>query len=363
MNRNNVWSKRLLTVVFAVLSSVLLVFGQSESANISSQEKETTPVALFESNSVLKISIYGDFADVMQDRGEDRSYHKGRIIYIDHNGDSISRKIKVKARGNFRRSPDNCKYPPIKVKFGKLKTADSIFQVQKKLKLVTQCQLEDYVLLEYLAYRFYNTLTDDSYRVRLAHITYGDLETKTSYFTRYAFFIEDEKEMATRIGADVYKPNVTQYLLDRNQIVTAAFFQYMIGNDDWFATSKHNMSILEMQDDGALVAIPYDFDWSEFVDATYTKPEGVPGYQLSKRQVYKGLCLDEEEFLAQKALFEGKKEVFINMIKELEDLPKGRMNKAVAHINQFYRVLNRANSLEKIFQAEKCIQVPAQLPQ
>ena len=165
---------------------------------------------LFDRDDILKLTILSDFASLMNDRGEERSYHDGLLYYVNNSNDTIVRKVKIKTRGNFRRDPANCTYPPIMVKFGKLKSADSIFIDQSKLKLVTQCRQENYVLLEYLAYRINNLLTDQSYRIRLAHITYAELESKEPYFTRYAFFIENEKALAQRINAEIYKPNVVQ---------------------------------------------------------------------------------------------------------------------------------------------------------
>jgi hypothetical protein len=163
---------------------------------------------LFESDAILNLTILSNFASIIEDRGEDRSYHKGELYYLNLKGDTIRRKVKLKTRGNFRRDPTNCKYPPIMVKFGKLNTADSIFADQSKLKLVTQCQLENYVLLEYLAYKVYGLLTSYSFRVRLAHITYMDMDTKETYFTRHVFFIENELDMAARVQAEIYKSNV-----------------------------------------------------------------------------------------------------------------------------------------------------------
>lgn len=197
------------TVVFCLFFLTFLfyhgVFSSFNIINSNSQPLDKDfDERLFESDVVLKLTIISDFASIMDDRGEDRSYHKGELYYLNFIGDTIRRKVRLKTRGNFRRDPTNCKYPPIMVKFGKLKTADSIFTEQSNLKLVTQCQLENYVLLEYLAYKIYGLFSSHSYRVRLAHITYVDMDTRESYFTRYGFFIEDEAEMVVRIHAKVY---------------------------------------------------------------------------------------------------------------------------------------------------------------
>lgn len=318
-------------------------------------ENSNEEVRIFESNDILKLTIMSDFRSILDDRGEDRSYHKARLYYLNSSGDTIWRKIKLKTRGNFRRDPANCKYPPIMVKFGKLKTADSIFVDQSKLKLVIQCQLEEYVLLEYLAYRINNLLTDLSYRVRLAHITYADLETRETYSTRYAFFIENEEKLAERLNAEIYKPNVVQYFMERDQVISMAMFQYLIGNNDWYVTSKHNTSIMKLNESGDLISVPYDFDWSKMVDAQYTKPKDVPDYALKDRRIYKGLCLNEADLESQRQLFNSKKEVIVTMVQSIDGLPQKRKQVCLNFIEKFYKTLNRNSALKQIFQKEECV--------
>ena len=312
---------------------------------------------LFESNEILRLKVLSDFTSIMNDRGEDRSYHKGLLYYVIED-DTVNRKIKLRTRGNFRRNPTNCKYPPITVKFGKLTTAKDIFSDQTKLKLVTQCQLETYVLLEYISYRIYNLLNEYSYRVRLSHITYADLQTGKEYFTRYAFFIEHDKKMAERIKAEIYKPNVVQYFLQRKNVITMALFQYLIGNSDWYVTSKHNMSILEVTDNGDLIAVPYDFDWSRLVNAAYTKPEGVPDDLLQERRIYKGLCIYENELEDQIKLFNSRKQEILNLVTSTSGLSKQSKKQTLKYIESFYKIINNPSSLSRIFQKEKCIADP-----
>ena len=59
---------------------------------------------------------------------------------------------------------------------------------------------EQNLLEEYLVYRSYNLLTDESFRVRLARITYADGEDDDDPVVRYAFFIEEAEAIAERLG-------------------------------------------------------------------------------------------------------------------------------------------------------------------
>ena len=76
----------------------------------------------------------------------------------------------------------------------------SIFKGQKKMKVVTHCQLESEILKEYYVYKMYNMFTELSFNVRLLKITYVDSKGSRPEETKYAFFIESTKHMAERNG-------------------------------------------------------------------------------------------------------------------------------------------------------------------
>lgn len=108
--------------------------------------------------------------------------------------------------------------------------------------------------------------------------------------------------MEKRLNMEAYKKHVVQYFLDRENVITMATFQYLIGNDDWYVTAEHNVTILQDNETDSLFLVAYDFDWSKFVDAQYTKPINVPNHQLRERRVYKGLCMSKEDFSLQQKI-------------------------------------------------------------
>jgi hypothetical protein len=96
----------------------------------------------------------------------------------DPNG--IALPISLSLRGLTRRAADVCDFPPLRVRFTGAPPPQSLFAGQKSLKLVTHCRnsasFQQYLLLEYSAYRMYNLLTPRSFRVRLANIDYRDAD-------------------------------------------------------------------------------------------------------------------------------------------------------------------------------------------
>ena len=67
------------------------------------------------------------------------------------------------------------------------------------------------------------------------------------------------------------------------------------------------MSVLRLSESEEIIAVPFDFDWSNLVNADYTKPSDIPEYLLKERRVYKGLCLKEKEYAYQVEFFNSKK--------------------------------------------------------
>ncbi len=156
---------------------------------------------------------------------------------------------------------------------------------------MTHCQnnseaYEQYVLLEYLVYRTYNLLTDLSFRVRLARITYDDTESNRAPVTRYGFLIEDKDLLAARNSVEFLEIlDVPINLVDADNLALIGVFQYFIGNTDWSAFRPepdkdeccHNTKPIGMPG-GPVYSVPYDFDLSGLLNTRYANPGG-SGYE------------------------------------------------------------------------------------
>ncbi len=136
--------------------------------------KAEEPDTLFKSDEVIRIELRTDFSAIQKDRLKTPEYHDGELIYYSSTGDTISSDVKVMARGNFRRDPSICNFPPLLVNFKKKEVENTLFENQNKLKLVTPCETEQDVIKEYTVYKLYNEVTDLSMKVRLAKILYFD---------------------------------------------------------------------------------------------------------------------------------------------------------------------------------------------
>lgn len=309
---------------------------------------------LFNSDEVIKMELRSDFSAIQVDRVDNPQYHEGELIYQTPDGTAIKLSVKVMARGNFRRDPENCSFPPLALNFKKNEVKNTLFDNQDKLKLVTPCQYDRYVIDEYLVYKLYNQVTDRSFKVRLVSILYFDTGKGKKLFEKYSFFIEHEDQVAERNNSVEIDKILTPYDLDWETFRKTAFFQYMIGNKDWYVTSRRNIVIMQPNDTTlAPYAIPYDFDFAGFINADYTRPKDVPVEFLATRRVYKGLCYDAREYNEVFALFKSLRPVFESVMDDMPLISKFDKGQHKVYLSSFYEIIENKEMIRQEFQ-DKC---------
>jgi len=316
---------------------------------------------LFATHDPLSLRLEADLnALVREDRSRDsREERPGVLRWTNQDGSSDSLAIQVRTRGNFRLSRRNCDFPPLRINVPKKASKGTLFDGEDKLKLVVTCKLgqdywEQYVLLEYMAYRTLNVLTDASFRARLARVDFVDSSGKTDSFTRYAFFIEDVDMLAVRNNATRIEWSAGQLhpaLVDKHQAVLVDVFQYMIGNTDWSGVEMHNMEVLRTFDN-VYLTVPYDFDFSGLVNSRYATPD--PSLRISRvrQRLFRGFCpadvgRSQEDYDAVYALFLEKKDEIYGMWRNQEGLQKDRLEDNVEYFDEFYRTLSDPGRIER----------------
>jgi len=305
---------------------------------------------LFQSDEIINMELRTDFSAIQQDRTEKPEYHDGELIYFTHGGDPTKLSVKVMVRGNFRLKPVNCKFPPLFIDFKKGEVKNTIFENQNRLKLVTPCQFEEDVVEEYTIYRMYNQVTDLSLKVRLVKILYYDTRLNKKDFEIHSFFMEDKDHAAERNNAFVRDRVLTPFDLNNDNFQKLSVFQYIIGNKDWYITSRKNIIIMQHADTSmGLYAVPYDFDFSGMVNAEYSKPRGVPEDLLVERWVYKGLCYTDDEFKRIFEFYRGKRPVFESIIKNQKLISNYTKKQIIRYISDFYTITENSELFRQEF--------------
>lgn len=299
---------------------------------------------LFSSDSMLIIKVEGDLHACINDRGDERDYHAITVTHYTE-GDSIILPMKAKVRGNFRRRKSTCQFPPLRLKMADSVVLGTVFEGQGKIKLVTHCRgknqaFEQKLFQEYLVYRAYNLLTDQSFRVRLIEVTYVNTGKRPYTQVHHGFLIEDDDDMAARLGGTKMETaNVHPMSADGVSANRLALFEYMIGNTDWSIPAAHNMELIMLEPGTPPIVVPYDFDWSGIVGAPYAEPNPLLGISNVKERIYRGFCRPESTWEPVWEAFEENKDAIIQLYLDFPYLTKQEKNSAIKYIEEFYDII------------------------
>ncbi len=284
---------KLLFLIFFLLRSL----AWSEPA-FQAERRVEADSGLFSEEAVLKLTITGAVNKLIQDRSDAAKTYPVALSYEGPGGEeAIS--LKMKTRGNFRRTQGNCTYPPLSLDFTGQTVTTGLFADKKKLKLVMPCRGDDYVVREYLVYKLHNLFGPKSFRVRMVNIQFREEGNPKKDFTANGYLLEEDEAMAARneaalITKKMMRPENTA----PRDFVRMALFEYMIGNTDWSVQYLHNVRLLAIPGEKP-VPVPYDFDHSGLVNAPYAKPSEALGMRSVTERRYRGYCMPDESLISE----------------------------------------------------------------
>lgn len=332
--------------LLVLFSLILLTSAKAKTGDDLPERKNQS--SLFLQEDLLEFSLLTDIKALLADCGENREYHPAKIIYRNAKNRKINIDLKVKTRGNFRRKSQAFNFPPLKFNFKKENTLNTIFQGEDKLKLVTTGNINDpdfetYVLKEYLAYKTYNLITPNSFRVRLVKITYIDANNLIDTIQNFAFFIEDKNALATRNNGKIQDlEEIKAQEINETELNVLALYEYLIGNNDWFLFNMHNLKLIQRNE--KKIVVPYDFDWSGIVNAKYAisiKPDA----EITER-VYRGFTSEVEKLNPAILIFNKKQTAILNLYENFTYLDGKERRSTLRYINKFYKTINNPNALK-----------------
>lgn len=319
---------------------------------------------LFSSQDTIEIEVEGPFQMLSRERSVEEQAD-GKVKFKGADGSPMELDVRIRARGNWRRNPDICTFPPMRFNFKKSQTKGTIFEKQDKLKVVTHCQnnsrsYDQAVISEYLAYRIFNALTDYSFRVRLVKMKYVYTDRSDTMDT-YAVFIEHKSRLGKRVGGETIKVDrVSVSDLYPEDLNVASVFQYLLGNTDFspIATPPeedccHNQ-VLFTSEDGPYRTIPYDFDQTGLVDAQHAAPSPRFGLKTVKVRLYRGRCVNNELLPQTIELFQQRRaEIEAVIESQPELLPSTRRN-MLDYIDDFYDTIDKPKRVNSRI-VKKCL--------
>jgi hypothetical protein len=313
------------------------------------------PLPLFAGTEPLELTITGPFRQLSRDDADERPEHAATVDVVDNNGRPRHLDVDIRIRGNSRVAL--CDFPPLRLNFKRGQVGGTVFAGQNHLKLATLCKRTEiyrtYLTEERKIYESFNLLTQRSFRVRSARVTYIDSDSRRSKpFTETAFFIEDEGEVANRLGLDVIETDaVSPEALDPAQLTLVALFQFMIGNTDWSAirgpggdSCCHNGKLVGKAG-GPLYLLPYDFDQAGLIDTEYAAPpKNLPLRSVTQR-LYRGFCATNDELPDAIARFD-QEHAELSGVFDDESLRTSARRRALVFLDGFFEIINDPKSLD-----------------
>lgn len=306
---------------------------------------------LFRDHAILKAVLTAPISQAYAQRdSNNRLYFPGQWTYLDSQGQRQRLDVSIRVRGNFRK--EYCELPPLRLNFKKSQVKETLFRGQDKLKVVAPCmhgaESQQAVLLEYLAYRTYEILTEYSLGTRLIRLSYVDTDEKLQSWTDLVFVIEDEADLAKRLGLDPANVAENEFdELDQPMTALAELFQLLISNHDYSVLQGpdgeyccHNSLMYTREEAaGKRIPVPYDFDMSGLVDASYASPPAHLPIRNVRTRFYRGLCQPPDVMGAAVARVLSKRDEIIALYARHPELSRLSRNRNVAFVKKFFAIL------------------------
>ena len=293
---------------------------------------------LLEGKNYVSVTISLNLDSLINNRyNEDKI--GGTFVFKSAAGKNLSFSVNINLRGKYRRRM--CGFPPLKLNFNKSELSDNGLSKADEYKLVTHClegeEGDVNIVKEFLAYQLYQQVSPLSYRSKLLKITYQDTKSDNK-IVGMAILLEDKSSFEKRHDVSEMKDtfSLPRSNFDDSNFRTHGLFQYLIGNVDWSTAISKNIDIYKSKKNGKMFIVPYDFDFSGFVNVSYA----VPNKDYNQKKVRDRLLLeaDKSDSLYQSEIqkFIALKPTFIELIKKQKGLEMEVKIDLEDYIHSFY---------------------------
>jgi hypothetical protein len=299
-----------------------------------------TNVDLFEGDEPLELTLTFDMKRYQREKQKEEYMPVQLVLHVNDTLD-IEKEVRIKSRGNFRKN--YCVFAPFWLNIRKAEVKNNYLQEVNRMKIVTHCRggkaHHQYVLKEYLAYRVYNLLSPLSFRVRLIRMRYVDTGRKNRVTEGWSFMIEPEEMVAGRHDARVIKNDeLSMHFMRQDEMLLVSLFQYMIGNSDYSVAGRHNIKILGLPGFGieGYSPVPYDFDYTGFVDAGYAVPGENLGISSIRDRYYLGPCAEGEAYGEVIQHLADHREDIVELLNNFSYLEPRERKQMIGYIESYY---------------------------
>ena len=311
---------------------------------LDSEDKEGT-ISIFDylyevADTSTVLTIQTDVDHLMKTK-EMKEYQPALVTISDSQDESMVFDSRVKVRGNMRKQL--CTLPPLKIDFNKTELRSRGFSNKDKIKIVLQCMdslsREISMKKEHLVYELYREVDTLGLRSKLIKVNLITDEHDSNQYQ--GFILEDEENLARRVGGKVIEKGIVKpQSMNRLAYLKMAFFQYMIGNNDWSVGLRKNIETVLLGNEKRLFAVAFDFDYSAIVGQEYAVPKHIFPPMTYDERVFRLNDLTKDELNMIKEYFNEKRNDFYRIINNATYLSKKVRNIFKSDIDNFYNVIN-----------------------
>ena len=122
----------------------------------------------------------------------------------------------------------------------------------------------------------------------------------------------------------------------------------MIGNTDWNLSLRHNIEIVETSKEKQYIPVPYDFDYSGFVNANYARP--YPGLPVSnvRERFFQWRGDNHASLLESLDHFRERKEPILELISNCQWASQASIIEMYQYISSFFDIIESTDPLENM---------------
>jgi hypothetical protein len=301
-----------------------------------------------EQDSAFDVYLRLDWKNLEKHK-KDKAYQSSMICCKIPSKDSLAMGAKVRTRGHMRL--EICDYPPLKLKIDKDDLTKNNLSSLNEMDIVNHCEqseTDDQLLLkEYLAYKLWELISPHYFKTQLIRLHYQNPDGNVVHQTAPAFLLENTEEMAKRLGGKEIKTSIiSKSAIDRQPFLKLCLFEFMIGNTDWYIPSRHNIEFVGIPGYKLLVTVPYDFDYSGLVHASYAIPHETLKLPDVAIRYYQGWCHTEDEVRGQLQIFLDQKEKILALPYHIQGLNEKSIHQAVEYLQDFFDIIENPKKLE-----------------
>jgi len=310
---------------------------------------------LFDIREPLTLTLKFNIKEFQKSKRNEKYLEAEMTCHVSE-GFEVKHNVRVRARGEIRK--EICFMPPfwLNIRHAGIEAEDLAEVI--KMKVVTRCNspsvYENYVLREYLIYKIYNLLSPYSFNTRLVRLKYIDTGRKDKITEDWGFIIEPEDMMAERNKAmSIKSDRLALATVNKEWMDKVAYFNYMVGMADYSVTGRHNLKILTLKEYGptGFIPVPYDFDYTGLVDATYAVPGENLGIASVRERYYLGACRSEDVHKQTIDWLASHRDEIKDLILSFEYLEEDERLEMVDYIESYYQNTEQKGFIDRRIQS------------